>query len=60
MSRSALWRQEGNLKERERNADELFLSAVEEGRVSCPTCLSTETCSSGPGSAGVRCRISLR
>jgi hypothetical protein len=35
MSRSALWRQEGNVKERERNAEELFLAAVEEGRVSC-------------------------
>lgn len=34
MSRSALWRQEGNQKERERQADELFQLAVEEGRVS--------------------------
>ena len=37
MSRSALWRQEGNRKERERQADELFLTAVEEGRVSLST-----------------------
>lgn len=34
MSRSALWRQEGNVKERERQAEELFQLAVEEGRVS--------------------------
>jgi hypothetical protein len=34
MSRSALWRQEGNVKERERQAEELFALAVEEGRVS--------------------------
>lgn len=34
MSRSALWRQEGVKKERERQADELFQLAVEEGRVS--------------------------
>jgi pre-mRNA-splicing factor 38B len=33
MSRSALWRQEGNLKERERQAEDLFRLAVEEGRV---------------------------
>jgi hypothetical protein len=33
MSRSALWRQEGNVKERERQAEELFQLAVEEGRV---------------------------
>lgn len=32
MSRSALWRQEGNVKERERQAEELFRLAVEEGR----------------------------
>ena len=32
MSRSALWRQEGNLIERERKATETFLSAIEEGR----------------------------
>jgi pre-mRNA-splicing factor 38B len=32
MSRSALWRQEGNVKERERRADDLFLGAVEQGR----------------------------
>lgn len=32
MSRSALWRQEGNVKERERQADELFQLAVDEGR----------------------------
>ena len=30
MSRSALWRQEGNVKERERNAEELFRTVVEE------------------------------
>jgi pre-mRNA-splicing factor 38B len=33
MSRSALWRQEGNVKERERTADEIFETVVEEGRV---------------------------
>ena len=33
MSRSALWRQEGNVKDRERQAEELFNLAVEEGRV---------------------------
>jgi pre-mRNA-splicing factor 38B len=33
MSRSALNRQEGNVKERERRAEELFETAVEEGRV---------------------------
>jgi pre-mRNA-splicing factor 38B len=32
MSRSALWRQEGNVKERERTADEIFETVVEEGR----------------------------
>mmetsp|Transcript_22353 Transcript_22353/g.54141 ORF Transcript_22353/g.54141 Transcript_22353/m.54141 type:complete len:125 (+) Transcript_22353:112-486(+) len=32
MSRSALWRQEGNLKERERKAIETFGNAIEEGR----------------------------
>lgn len=32
MSRSALWRQEGNVKERERRAEELFEKACEEGR----------------------------
>lgn len=31
MSRSALWRQEGNVKERERRADDLFQAAVAEG-----------------------------
>ena len=34
MSRSALWRQEGNVKERQRQAEQLFMRAVEEGRVS--------------------------
>ena len=34
MSRSALWRQEGNRKQREQQADDLFNMAVEEGRVS--------------------------
>ena len=34
MSRSALWRQEAGVKERERLADDAFLAAVEEGRVS--------------------------
>jgi hypothetical protein len=33
MSRSALWRQEGAKKEREKQAEELFELAVEEGRV---------------------------
>jgi pre-mRNA-splicing factor 38B len=33
MSRSALNRQEGNVKERERRAEELFETAIEEGRV---------------------------
>jgi pre-mRNA-splicing factor 38B len=33
MSRSALNRQEGNVKERERRAEDLFENAVEEGRV---------------------------
>ena len=32
MSRSALWRQEDNLKERERRAAQIFASAIEEGR----------------------------
>ena len=32
MSRAALWRQEGNVKERERRAEELFQTAVQEGR----------------------------
>ncbi|CAJ1962841.1 unnamed protein product [Cylindrotheca closterium] len=32
MSRSALWRQEGNVKGRQREAEELFQLAVEEGR----------------------------
>mmetsp|Transcript_29446 Transcript_29446/g.80903 ORF Transcript_29446/g.80903 Transcript_29446/m.80903 type:complete len:444 (-) Transcript_29446:153-1484(-) len=32
MSRAALWRQEGNAKERERRAEELFQHVVEEGR----------------------------
>jgi|AntRauTorckE5430_2_1112549.scaffolds.fasta_scaffold24011_1 pre-mRNA-splicing factor 38B len=32
MSRAALWRQESNLKERERQANETFENAVEEGR----------------------------
>lgn len=32
MSRSALWRQEGNVKERERRAEEIFQLACEEGR----------------------------
>ncbi|KAL3934541.1 MAG: hypothetical protein SGBAC_009768 [Bacillariaceae sp.] len=32
MSRSALWRQEGNVKGRQREAEELFNLAVEEGR----------------------------
>jgi len=31
MSRAALWRQEGNVKERERRAEEIFESAVAEG-----------------------------
>lgn len=33
MSRSALWRQEANIQERERQAQDVFLNAVEEGRV---------------------------
>ena len=33
MSRSALWRQEGAKKRREKEADDLFSMAVEEGRV---------------------------
>mmetsp|Transcript_50021 Transcript_50021/g.150492 ORF Transcript_50021/g.150492 Transcript_50021/m.150492 type:complete len:103 (+) Transcript_50021:117-425(+) len=32
MSRSALWRQEAGVKERAEKAENLFLSAVEEGR----------------------------
>lgn len=32
MSRAALWRQEGNVKERERLAQEVFETAVSEGR----------------------------
>ena len=32
MSRSALWRQEDNLKERERRATQIFATAIEEGR----------------------------
>jgi hypothetical protein len=35
MSRSALWRQEANVQERERQAQDAFLNAVEEGRVRC-------------------------
>ena len=35
MSRSALWRQEGAKKMREKEAEDLFSMAVEEGRVSC-------------------------
>jgi hypothetical protein len=34
MSRSALWANEGNLKGKQRQAEDLFLLAVEEGRVS--------------------------
>ena len=34
MSRSALWRQEANVQERERQADDAFLEAVETGKVS--------------------------
>jgi hypothetical protein len=34
MSRSALWRQEGAKKMREKEAEDLFTMAVEEGRVS--------------------------
>jgi hypothetical protein len=34
MSRSALCRQEGNKKRREKEAEDLFTMAVEEGRVS--------------------------
>jgi hypothetical protein len=33
MSRSALWRQEGAKKQREKEAEELFELAIEEGRV---------------------------
>ena len=33
MSRSALWRQEANVKERERKADETFQRVLEEGKV---------------------------
>jgi len=32
MSRSALWRQENNVKERQRHADEVFQNAILEGR----------------------------
>ena len=32
MSRSALWRQEGNVKERERRGEEIFRTACEEGK----------------------------
>ena len=32
MSRSALWRQEGNVKERERRGEDLFHEACQEGR----------------------------
>jgi hypothetical protein len=32
MSRAALWRQEASLKERERQANETFQNALEEGR----------------------------
>ena len=32
MSRAALWRQEGNVKERERRAEDIFETAVTEGR----------------------------
>jgi len=32
MSRAALWHQEGNIKERERHAEEIFETAVEQGR----------------------------
>lgn len=41
MSRSALWRQEGNVKGRQREAEELFNLAVEEGRVSAVVNLSS-------------------
>lgn len=34
MSRSALWRQEANVKERERQANETFSRVLEEGQVS--------------------------
>ncbi len=34
MSRSALWRQEANVKERQRQADETFQRVLEEGKVS--------------------------
>jgi pre-mRNA-splicing factor 38B len=33
MSRAALWRQEGNVKEREQRAEEVFLKAVEDGQL---------------------------
>lgn len=33
MSRSALWRQEVNIQEREKQAQDLFLQAIEEGKV---------------------------
>lgn len=33
MSRSALWRQEANVKDRERTADEIFETVIEEGRM---------------------------
>ncbi len=33
MSRSALWRQEANVKERERQANETFSRVLEEGKV---------------------------
>lgn len=32
MSRSALWRQEANIQDRQRRADETFHAAIEEGR----------------------------
>ena len=38
MSRSALWRQEAHVKERERQAQDVFSTAVEEGRVSAFHC----------------------
>ena len=38
MSRSALWRQENNVKERQRHADEVFQNAILEGRVSPLLC----------------------
>ena len=33
MSRSALWRQEANVVERQRQADETFQQVLEEGKV---------------------------